>query len=130
MTIKAARSAYPGRRLVMAFQPHRFSRTQALWDAFASILAQVDHLVLLDIYPGSEAPIDGIDAPHLAKAISEITDNPVQHVSSDTVAHVLPGILQHNDVVLFQGAGSVSRIARICMACFETHVNEEPAYVE
>src|SRR3546814_2345208 len=65
----AARGGWPDRRLVVAFQPHRYSRTRDLFDDFSSVLSSVDALVLTEVYPAGEAPIAGADARSLARAI-------------------------------------------------------------
>src|SRR3546814_2622261 len=65
----AARGGWPDRRLVVAFQPHRYSRTRDLFDDFAGVLSDVDALVLTEVYPAGEAPIAGADARALARAI-------------------------------------------------------------
>uniref|UniRef100_UPI003C726ECB glutamate ligase domain-containing protein n=2 Tax=Gammaproteobacteria TaxID=1236 RepID=UPI003C726ECB len=69
MTIKAARQSYPDRRLVMIFQPHRFTRTRDCFDDFVDVLSQVDVLMLLDVYSAGEAVIEGADSRSLARTI-------------------------------------------------------------
>ena len=68
-TIKAARASHPDRRLVMMFQPHRFSRTRDCFDDFVDVLSQVDQLLLLEVYPAGEKPIVGADSRALARSI-------------------------------------------------------------
>src|SRR5690554_86949 len=71
VTIAAARAGWPDRRIVMAFQPHRYSRTRDLFDDFVSVLSEVDELLLLDVYSAGEAPITGADSRALARAIRQ-----------------------------------------------------------
>ena len=68
-TIEAARGSFPGRRLVLAFQPHRYTRTRDLFDDFARVLSTVDVLLLTDVYPAGEAPIVAADGRALARAV-------------------------------------------------------------
>ena len=66
-TLSAIKQAWPEKRLVVLFQPHRLSRTQALWDDFCRVFHQADRLLLTDVYPASEEPIPGVDAEGLAR---------------------------------------------------------------
>ena len=68
-TLAAARGAFPGRRLVLAFQPHRFTRTRDLFEDFVRVLSTTDELVLADVYPAGEAPIVAADGRALARAV-------------------------------------------------------------
>ena len=119
-TIATARQVFPKRPLLMIFQPHRYSRTAELWQEFISALGQVDQLILLDIYPGSEAPLPGIDSLRLAEAVASAAGIPVQHSTEASLYRVLCEQIQDNQVVLCQGAGSVSRICRQLVAQIET----------
>ena len=111
-TLAAARSGWPERRLVLVFQPHRYTRTRDHLDAFARVLAEVDALVLLDVYPAGEEPIAGADAPALARAIrSRGRVEPVLARTPDEVPALLDSILADGDLVLTMGAGSVGRLA-------------------
>ncbi|MGR5542833.1 glutamate ligase domain-containing protein, partial [Vibrio campbellii] len=69
VTIKAARNGWSDKRLVMVFQPHRYSRTRDLYDDFANVLEQVDVLVMLDVYSAGEQPIAGADSRSLCRTI-------------------------------------------------------------
>lgn len=111
-TIEAARQSYPGRRLVMVFQPHRYSRTRDLYDQFVDVLCQVDLLLLLDIYPAGEEPVVGIDSNTLAHSIRQrgVVD-PVHLKSIDQVPVTLANMLLDNDVLITQGAGNVGALA-------------------
>lgn len=112
-TIKAARASHPDRRLVMLFQPHRFSRTRDCFDDFVDVLSQVDQLILLEVYPAGEKPIVGADSRSLARSIRLRGD--VEPILLDPVEGnlqpVLQKVLQANDLLLTQGAGNVGAIS-------------------
>ena len=111
-TIAAIRDGWPHRRLVVAFQPHRYSRTQDLLDDFAMVLSEVDALVLLEVYPAGEAPIAGADGRSLARAIRVRGKvNPVFVESVDDLAVTLNGVIRDGDVVLTLGAGDIGKAA-------------------
>ncbi|MEL0028800.1 MAG: cyanophycin synthetase, partial [Perlucidibaca sp.] len=111
-TIAAARQAYPGRRLVMMFQPHRYTRTRDCFDDFVHVLSSVDQLLLLDVYSAGEKPIPGADGRALSRSIRNrgLVD-PVFVEAADELSQILPGLLQPGDVLLTQGAGTVGAIA-------------------
>ncbi len=112
-TIKAARQSHPDRRLVMMFQPHRFSRTRDCFDDFVDVLSQVDQLLLLEVYPAGEKPIVGADSRSLARSIrlrgqvDPILIDPVE----GNLSNVMQNVLQANDLLLTQGAGNVGAIS-------------------
>lgn len=111
-TIDAARQAWPDQRLVMVFQPHRYSRTRDLYDDFVKVLSRVDMLLLLDVYPAGEAPIAGADSRSLAGAIRQRGQlDPIYVDDREAVPGVLAGLLEAGDVVLTQGAGNVAGVA-------------------
>ncbi|HNW77341.1 MAG TPA: UDP-N-acetylmuramate--L-alanine ligase, partial [Candidatus Competibacteraceae bacterium] len=110
--LNALRGAWPQRRLVLAFQPHRFSRTRDLFDDFAQVLSEVDTLILLDVYPAGEKPIAGADGRSLSRAIrtrGKVDPVFVEH-SADLPA-VLPGLLRDGDLLLLMGAGDIGAMA-------------------
>jgi UDP-N-acetylmuramate--alanine ligase len=108
--IAAARTL--GRRIIVAFQPHRFSRTAALKSAFGPSLADADHVVLTDIYAAGEDPIPGITVDSLAAAIREGTQRPVDVVRKlGDVAPAVARIARPGDLVIMLGAGSISSVA-------------------
>ena len=111
-TIAAARQAFPGRRLVMMFQPHRYSRTRDCFEDFVQVLSTVDQLLLLDVYSAGEKAIAGADSRTLARSIRMrgLVD-PVFVEKSDELAQLLPSQLRAGDVLLTQGAGTVGAIA-------------------
>ncbi|MEO0578153.1 MAG: cyanophycin synthetase, partial [Pseudomonadota bacterium] len=111
-TLSAARSGWPDRRLVLVFQPHRFTRTRDHLDAFAQVLAEVDALVLLDVYPAGEEPIAGADAPSLARAIrSRAGVEPVVVSQPSDVPALLERLLVDGDLLLTMGAGNIGSLA-------------------
>ncbi len=113
VTIKAARAGWKEKRLVMVFQPHRYSRTRDLYDDFANVLEQVDVLVMLDVYAAGEVPIAGADGRALCRTIrGRGKIDPIFVPSSDALPAALANIIQNDDLVLTQGAGDVGRIAR------------------
>ena len=111
-TIAAARGAWPNRRLVVVFQPHRYTRTQALLDDFALVLATADALVLTNVYSAGETPLAGADGKSLARAVR--VRGAVEPIFIEELAElpqVLAQILRADDVVLTLGAGSIGAIA-------------------
>ncbi len=109
--LQAARAGWPQRRLVLVFQPHRFTRTRDQFDAFARVLGLVDELVLADIYAAGEAAIAGIDSDALARAIAQRSEIPVHRVGGiDEVPDVLRQCLHDQDLLLVMGAGDVGRL--------------------
>jgi UDP-N-acetylmuramate--alanine ligase len=111
-TLEAIREGWPGRRLLMAFQPHRYTRTQEQFDDFVRVLSRADALVLTDVYPAGERPIPGADGRDLARAIR--ARGQVEPVFVDPLAElpgVLAGLLRPGDVVLTAGAGDIGAVA-------------------
>ena len=109
----AARGGWPDKRLVVAFQPHRYSRTRDLFDDFAGVLSSVDALVLTEVYPAGEAPIVGADAKSLARAIrARGRIDPVVVNAASDLATVLPDMLQDGDLLLLMGAGDIGYAAQ------------------
>ena len=105
---EAARGGWSDRRLVVAFQPHRYSRTRDLFDDFAGVLSDVDALVLTEVYPAGESPIAGADAKALARAIrARGRIDPVVVGGADELAGVLPDVLRDGDLLLMMGAGDI-----------------------
>ncbi len=107
-TIEAVRLGWPERRLLLVFQPHRYSRTADLFDDFVRVLSDVDALVLTDVYAAGEAVIHTADGHALARAIrSRGQVDPVLVATPEEAQQVLPGVVKHDDVVLISGAGSI-----------------------
>lgn len=108
-TLAAARGAYPNRRLVLAFQPHRFTRTRDCFGDFVQVLRQFDAVVLTDVYPAGEARIPGADSKSLIKALGKsIPTQLVEQVKEMPI--ILGTLLQDGDVLITMGAGSISQV--------------------
>jgi UDP-N-acetylmuramate--alanine ligase len=111
-TLAAVRDAWPDRRIVVAFQPHRYSRTHALLDDFAQVLQACDLLVLTSVYAAGEAPIPGADAAALARAVrARGTVEPVVVEDVAQLAAALEPIVADGDIVLTLGAGNIGAVA-------------------
>lgn len=107
-TLAAAKSGYPERRVVLVFQPHRYTRTRDLMDDFASVLSEADVLVLLDVYAAGEDPIPGADGRSMARAVrTRGAVEPVFVERLDDLAGVLGDVLTDGDLVLTMGAGDI-----------------------
>lgn len=110
-TIDTARTCYPDRRLVVLFQPHRFTRTRALFGDFCRELAKADVLLLTEIYPASEDPIPGVNGLSLAQGIRQISRTKVHFLESLEIAsQKLGAILEPGDLFLTLGAGNVWKV--------------------
>jgi UDP-N-acetylmuramate--alanine ligase len=108
----AARGGWPQRRLVVAFQPHRYTRTRDLLDDFAAVLATTDVLVLTDVYPAGEAPIAGADGRALARAVrARGKVDPVFVEHPRELKNALPALLHDGDLLLVMGAGDIGAAA-------------------
>ena len=111
-TLAAARGAFPGRRLVLAFQPHRFTRTRDLFEDFVKVLSTVDELVLADVYPAGEAPIVAADGRSLARAVR--VAGKVEPIFVERTTEMRDAVLSRvrdGDVVVTMGAGSIANLA-------------------
>ncbi|HWX12454.1 MAG TPA: UDP-N-acetylmuramate--L-alanine ligase [Trinickia sp.] len=110
-TIAAARGAFPDRRLVLAFQPHRYTRTRDCFEDFVNVLSSVDALVLTDVYAAGEAPIVAADGRALARAV-RVTGKvePVFVDTVDDVPQALAAFVHDGDVVITMGAGSIGTV--------------------
>jgi UDP-N-acetylmuramate--alanine ligase len=112
-TIAAARDAWPGRRLVVCFQPHRYTRTLALLDDFAQVLSTVDALILTNVYSAGETALAGADGKSLARAVRvRGAVEPIFIEELSELPAVLGQILRADDVVLTLGAGSIGAAAQ------------------
>lgn len=110
-TITAMRNGWPDKRLVMVFQPHRYSRTRDLYEDFVEVLSEVDCLYLLDVYAAGESTINGADSKSLARSIRQRGQvEPVYVSDVEQLAELMHAQLQDNDMVITQGAGTVSQI--------------------
>jgi UDP-N-acetylmuramate--alanine ligase len=110
-TLAAARGAFPGRRLVLAFQPHRYTRTRDCFEDFVKVLGQADAVLLAEVYPAGEAPIVAADGRSLARAVR--VAGKVEPVFVDDIAALPAAILEmarDGDVVMCMGAGSIGGV--------------------
>jgi UDP-N-acetylmuramate--alanine ligase len=111
-TLAAARGAYPGRRLLLAFQPHRYTRTRDLFEDFARVLSTVDALVLTEVYSAGEAPLPAADGRALARAVRlQGKVDPLFVASVAELPAAVRSQARDGDLVLTMGAGSVGRVA-------------------
>ena len=110
-TLAAARGAYPGRRLVLAFQPHRYTRTRDLFEDFVRVMATADLIVLAEVYAAGEAPIVAADGRSLARAL-RVTGKtePVFVEDIQSMPDALRHVLRADDVLIVMGAGSISGV--------------------
>ncbi len=110
-TIDAVRSGWPGKRLVMAFQPHRYSRTRDMFHEFVDVLSQADELILTDVYPAGEEVITGATSEDLSLAIEQRGEiKPVYVGELHHVPSAIRDSVQAGDLILTQGAGSVTKL--------------------
>ncbi|AOJ61530.1 UDP-N-acetylmuramate--alanine ligase [Burkholderia ubonensis] len=110
-TIAAARGAFPGRRLVLAFQPHRYTRTRDCFDDFVNVLSTVDALVLTEVYAAGEAAITTANGDALSRALRAAGKvEPVFVAAIDDVPDALTKVAQNGDVVITMGAGSIGGV--------------------
>jgi UDP-N-acetylmuramate--alanine ligase len=111
-TIEAIREGWPDRRLVLAFQPHRYSRTHEQFDDFVKVLSQVDVLIVSEVYSAGELPMLGADGRSLVQAIR--VRGQVEPIFVDAInelPELLKGIVKQGDVVLMSGAGDIGAVA-------------------
>lgn len=113
VTILTVRSVWPDKRLIMIFQPHRFTRTYELYNDFINILSYVDVLFLLDIYSAGEEPILGVNSQSLCYAIYKCRKIRPIYISNERfLLKILSKFLKDNDLILIQGAGTIGEIVR------------------
>ncbi|MFZ7256398.1 UDP-N-acetylmuramate--L-alanine ligase [Avibacterium avium] len=113
VTIEAAKKGWENKRIVMIFQPHRYSRTRDLFDDFVQVLSQVDVLLMLDVYAAGEAPIAGADSRSLCRSIRNLGKvDPIFVAEQESLAEILDQVIQDGDLILAQGAGNVSKLSR------------------
>lgn len=111
-TLAAARAAFPGQRIVMLYQPHRYSRTRELYEDFVSVLSDVDLLLLLEVYSAGEEPVPGADGRSLSRSIRQRgTVDPIFIDEISEIPSVLRHVLKPGDILMTQGAGNVGTIA-------------------
>ena len=107
-TLATAKQCFPERRLVVAFQPHRFTRTQALFGEFCKVFEKADKLLLTEIYPASESPIPGVSGQSLAQGIRQVSNTDVMYFQDvKELSTALPSILLPGDLFITLGAGNI-----------------------
>lgn len=113
-TISAVRAGWPGRRLVMVYQPHRYTRTRDLYEDFAKVLSQVDVLLILEVYAAGEEPIAGADSRNLCRTIRLRGKlDPIFVEPSESLYGLLADVLQGQDLLLTQGAGDIGAMVKV-----------------
>jgi UDP-N-acetylmuramate--alanine ligase len=111
-TLAAARGAFPGRRIVLAFQPHRYTRTRDLFEDFVRVLSTADAVLLAEVYAAGEAPIVAADARSLARAVRVAGKvEPLFVEDIEQMAAAIRRVARDGDVVLTMGAGSINGVA-------------------
>jgi UDP-N-acetylmuramate--alanine ligase len=111
-TIKAARESWPDQRLIMVYQPHRYSRTHDLYEDFVRVLSKVDSLFLLDVYSAGEDAIAGADSKSLAMSIRQRGElDPVHIAQNDDLYSLLKSTMESGDILITQGAGDISKVS-------------------
>ena len=119
-TLSAVKQAWPDKRLVVLFQPHRYSRTKGLFSEFQTCFHQADCLVMTDIYAASEEPIEGVDSLRLLDKIKQHGQRNTAHVAEvDTLAAAVKDQLQSGDLVLTLGAGNIFRAGEDLLTLLE-----------
>lgn len=112
--IRAVRDGWPDKRLVMIYQPHRYSRTHDLYDDFVDVLSEVDFLLLLDVYAAGEKPIKGADSRSLCRSIRQRGKlDPVWVRKPEDIRHILNDVLQDGDILVTQGAGNIGNLCKL-----------------
>jgi UDP-N-acetylmuramate--alanine ligase len=112
-TLESSRQVWPDKRVVMIYQPHRYSRTRDLYEDFVAVLSRCDVLLLLDVYAAGEEPVPGADSRSLARSIRQRGQlDPIFVEEIEDVPTVLSGIIEEGDVVITQGAGNIGRLAQ------------------
>jgi UDP-N-acetylmuramate--alanine ligase len=123
-TLEALRQGYPGRRLVLAFQPHRYTRTRDLIDDFGRVLSQADVLLVTEVYAAGEAPIAGADGRAICRAVrSRAQVEPVFVENVETLGEALQGMIRGGDLVVTMGAGNINAVSHGLPAALSRQVH-------
>lgn len=113
-TVQAVREGWPQRRLVLIFQPHRYTRTRDLYDDFVEVLSEVDVLIMVPVYTAGEEEIPAATSRHLCRAIRQRGKvDPVYAESIEAAPDILKSLVKPGDIVMTQGAGSVSKLVKL-----------------
>jgi len=125
-TIEAARQAWPNKRLVMVYQPHRYTRTRDLYEDFVQVLSTCDVLLLLEVYSAGEEVIPGADSRSLSRSIRQRgVVEPIFVKTIDDVENVLKDICMEEDVVMTQGAGNIGALSEILKSASLSQLEKE-----
>lgn len=126
--VNAMGLGWPGRRVVVVFQPHRYTRTRDLFDEFCQVLSTLDALVLLDVYPAGERPIRGADSRSLGRALRVRGKlEPILVSKEKELLNVLENIIADNDVLLLLGAGDISALGGRLLELYQRQAAEPGA---
>lgn len=110
--VRAARDAWPDRRLVMLYQPHRYTRTRDLYEDFVRVLSEPDGLLLMEVYAGGESPIPGVDGRSLCRSIRQRGKvEPLFVEDNEAIEALLASVLKDGDLLITQGAGDIGGVA-------------------
>jgi UDP-N-acetylmuramate--alanine ligase len=112
-TIRSVREGWPGKRVIMIYQPHRYTRTRDLYEDFVDVLSDVDILLLLEVYSAGEKKITGADSRSLCRSIRLRGKSDPLYVQEEAdVPGILKDLIRPGDIILTQGAGSVSALSK------------------
>lgn len=119
MTLQAARHNWPNQKICLVFQPHRYTRTQQLFDDFVETLKHADELILMDLYTANEAPIAGADSDALAKAVMQAGLSSVHRIADlDALIHYAKQHFGQDEIIILQGAGSIGAMVHPFLDAF------------
>ena len=124
-TLDAARLGWPNRKIILIFQPHRFSRTRDLYSDFVDVLSNVDFLILMNIYSAGESPIPEVNSKNLSNDISRNCKSESHNLNDpDLIVKKLVGSLSNNDLIITQGAGDISNLASLIKSAVMDYAND------
>ena len=121
----AARLGWPNRKIILIFQPHRFSRTRDLYSDFVDVLSNVDFLILMNIYSAGESSITEVNSKNLSNDISRNCNSESHNLNDpDLIVKKLVGSLSNNDLIITQGAGDISNLAPLIKSAVMDYAND------
>ena len=124
-TLDAARLGWPNRKIILIFQPHRFSRTRDLYSDFVDVLSNVDFLILMNIYSAGESSIPEVNSKNLSNDISRNCKSESHNLNDpDLIVKKLVGSLSNNDLIITQGAGDISNLASLIKSALMDYAND------
>ena len=124
-TLDAARLGWPNRKIILIFQPHRFSRTRDLYSDFVDVLSNVDFLILMNIYSAGESSIPEVNSKNLSNDISRNCNSKSHNLNDpDLIVKKLVGSLSNNDLIITQGAGDISNLASLIKSAVMDYAND------